>query len=155
MSDGGWRGKVGALARDEVDEFLAEGRLARLGCLDDEGWPYVVPVWHEWDGSAFWVVARRRSVWAAYLRSDGRCSLAVDEDGRQRKVLAQCRAEIVEEPCLDGQWVPVAERMSVRYLGENGPKYLVPTLDKPRWLIRLDPVKVQTWQGNDWAARYR
>ena len=155
MSDDGWRGKVGALARDEVDEFLAEGRLARLACLDEEGWPYVVPVWHEWDGSAFWVVARRRSVWATYLQNDGRCALTIDEDGRQRKVLAQCRAEIVEEPCLDGQWVPVAERMSVRYLGENGPKYLVPTLDKPRWLIRLDPVKLQTWQGNDWAARYK
>ena len=106
MSDDGWRGKVGALARDEVDEFLAEGRIARLGCLDGEGWPYVVPVWHEWDGSAFWVVARRRSLWASYLRDDGRCSLAIDEDGRQRKVLAQCRAEVVEEPCLDGQWVP-------------------------------------------------
>jgi nitroimidazol reductase NimA-like FMN-containing flavoprotein (pyridoxamine 5'-phosphate oxidase superfamily) len=155
MSEDGWRGKVGALARDEVDEFLAEGRIARLGCLDDEGWPYVIPVWHEWDGSAFWVVARRRSVWASYLHNDGRCSVAIDEDGRQRKVLAQCRAEVVEEPCLDGEWGAVAERMSVRYLGENGPKYLVPTLDKPRWLIRLDPVKVQTWQGNDWADRYK
>jgi hypothetical protein len=155
MSDDDWRGKVGALAHDEVDEFLAEGRIARLGCLDGDGWPYVVPVWHEWDGSAFWVVARRRSVWAAHLQNDGRCALAIDEDGRQRKVLAQCRAEIVEEPCLDGRWVPVAERMSVRYLGENGPNYLVPTLDKPRWLIRLDPVKMQTWQGNDWAPRYK
>ena len=155
MSDDDWRGKVGALAHDEVDEFLAEGRIARLGCLDGDGWPYVVPVWHEWDGSAFWVVARRRSVWAAHLQNDGRCGLAIDEDGRQRKVLAQCRAEIVEEPCLDGRWVPVAERMSVRYLGENGPNYLVPTLDKPRWLIRLDPVKMQTWQGNDWAPRYK
>jgi nitroimidazol reductase NimA-like FMN-containing flavoprotein (pyridoxamine 5'-phosphate oxidase superfamily) len=155
MGADGWRGKVGALARDEVNEFLAEGRIARLGCLDAEGWPYVVPVWHEWDGSAFWVVARRRSIWATYLAADGRCSLAIDEDGRQRKVLAQCRAEVVEEPCLDGRWVPVAERMSVRYLGENGPKYLVPTLDKPRWLIRLDPVRMQTWQGNDWAARYK
>ena len=49
--------------------------------------------------------------------------------------------------------MPIAERMSTRYLGENGPKYLEPTLDKPRWLFRLDPVKVQTWQGVDWAAR--
>ena len=109
MSDDSWRGKVGALARDEVDEFLAEGRIARLGCLDADGWPYVVPVWHEWDGSAFWVVARRRSIWASYLQNDGRCSVAIDEDGRQRKVLAQCRAEVVEEPCLDGRWVAVAE----------------------------------------------
>jgi hypothetical protein len=28
-------------------------------------------------------------------------------------------------------------------------------MDKPRWLIRLDPVKMQTWQGNDWADRYK
>ncbi len=73
----------------------------------------------------------------------------------ERDEVDECRAEVVEEPCLDGEWVPVAERMSVRYLGENGPKYLVPTMDKPRWLIRLDPVKLQTWQGNDWAARYK
>ena len=59
MSDD-WRGKVGALERDEVDEFLAEGRIARLGCLDAEGWPYVVPVWHEWNDDAFWVVGRKR-----------------------------------------------------------------------------------------------
>ena len=45
--------------------------------------------------------------------------------------------------------------MSIRYLGENGPKYLEPTLDKPRWLIRLEPVKLQTWQGKDWAGRYK
>ena len=60
-----WRGKVGALAQDEVDEFLAEGRIARLACLDADGWPYVVPVWHEWDGSAFWLVAREPTDLAA------------------------------------------------------------------------------------------
>ena len=46
-------------------------------------------------------------------------------------------------------------RMSTRYLGENGPKYLAPTMDKPRWLYRLVPVSMQTWQGQDWARRYK
>ena len=58
----------------------------------------------------------------------------------------------------DGEGLPedaVAERMSTRYLGENGPKYLAPTLDKPRWLYRLVPVTMQTWQGQDWAGRYK
>ena len=32
-------------------------------------------------------------------------------------------------------------------MGENGPKYLEPTLDKPRWLFRLDPVKVPDLAG--------
>ena len=45
--------------------------------------------------------------------------------------------------------------MSLRYLGENGPKYLEPTLVEPRWLIFLQPDSQMTWQGVDWADRYK
>ena len=154
-SDESWRGKVGRLTGDEITDFLTEGHIARLACLDDEGWPYVVPCWHEWDGTSFWVVPRARAAWGRYLAREPRCALTVDEAGSQRKAIAQCRAHVVEEPGTGDTWVPIAERMSVRYLGENGPKYLVPTLDKPRWLFRLEPVKLQTWQGQDWARRYK
>jgi len=44
--------------------------------------------------------------------------------------------------------------MSLRYLGENGPTYLIPTLNQPRWLFRIDPAKMQTWQGVGWARRF-
>jgi nitroimidazol reductase NimA-like FMN-containing flavoprotein (pyridoxamine 5'-phosphate oxidase superfamily) len=155
MSDESWRGKVGRLDEGEVAEFLAEGLIARLACLTEDGWPYVVPIWHEWDGESFWVVPRERSAWGRYLANDARCAITVDEAGRQRKVVARCRAHLVEEPNLGGAWVAVAERMSVRYLGENGPRYLEPTLDKKRWLFRLEPVHMQTWQGQDWARRYK
>lgn len=150
-----WRGKVGRLAADELDAFLAEGHIARLACLDRAGWPYVVPVWHEWDGRGFWVIPRLRSAWAEYLRAEPRCAISIDEAGTQRKVIAQCRAQLVEEPNTGGRWVPIAERMSVRYLGENGPRYLQPTLGQRRWLFWLEPVDVLTWQGVDWAARYK
>lgn len=150
-----WRGKVGRLDNAEIAAFLAEAHIARLACLDDRGWPYVVPCWHEWAQDAFWVVPREKARWARFLQAEPRCAITVDEEGRQRKVLAQCRAELVEEPNVGGRWVPVAERMSTRYLGENGPLYLEPTLDKPRWLFRLEPVAVQTWQGQDWAQRYK
>lgn len=154
-NDQSWRGKIGKLGGQELDAFLAEGSIARLACLDGEGWPYVVPCWHEWDGSSFWVVARKRSRWAEYLSANERAAITIDEAAGQRKVAAQCRATVVEEPNTGGAWVPIAERMSVRYLGENGPTYLEPTLDKPRWLIRLDPFTLQTWQGVEWADRYR
>ena len=155
MTDESWRGKVGRLQEDELVAFLAEPRIARLACLDADGWPYVVPCWHEWDGESFWVVPREKAAWGRYLQAEPRCAITVDEEGAQRKVIAQCRAHLVEEPNLGGQWVAVAERMSLRYLGENGPRYLEPTLDKKRWLYRLELVKVQTWQGQDWAARYK
>ncbi|MFP3913826.1 MAG: pyridoxamine 5'-phosphate oxidase family protein, partial [Actinomycetota bacterium] len=143
MSEESWRGKVGVLEDEEVDAFLQEPVFARLATLDPEGWPYVVPVWHEWSEGRFWVVGRERSAWAAHLARDPRCALTVDETGTQRKVIAQCEAEIVEEPNMGGAWVAVAERMSTRYLGENGPRYLEPTLRYPRWLIALHPVR--TW----------
>lgn len=154
-NDESWRGRIGRLDESELQEFLDEGRIARLACIDENGWPYVVPCWHEWDGSSFWVVARKRSRWAEYLAKDQRCAITIDEDAGQRKVAAQARAVVVEEPNLGGAWVPIAERMSVRYLGPNGPKYLLPTLDKQRWLIRLDPITMQTWQGVEWASKYK
>lgn len=153
--DESWRGKIGGLEAEEMEAFLAEGNISRLACLDDKGWPYVIPCWYEWDGEGFYVIPRERSAWARYLRDDPRCSIAIDEDGALRKVLAQCTAELREEPNLGGEWVAIAERMSIRYLGENGPKYLEPTLDKPRWLFYLRPENLTTWQGVEWAARYK
>ena len=108
-----WRGKVGQLDREELGAFLGEGRIARLACLDDQGWPYVVPCWHEWDGEGFWVIPRKKSAWAVYLRQEPRCAITVDEDGTLRKVIAQCTAKVVEEPNVGGRWVPIAERIAI------------------------------------------
>jgi len=153
--DESWRGKIGALSTDELSQFLSGNTIARVAALDERGWPYVVPAWFEWNDDAFWLVARKKSRWALMLRDDERAAITIDEDAGQRKVAAQCRATVVEEPNLGGAWVEIAERMSVRYLGENGPKYLAPTLDKERWLIRLDPISMQTWQGVEWAEKYK
>ena len=150
-----WRGKVGKMSQEEMAAFLAEGVIARLGCLDDEGWPYVVPTWFHYADGGFYVVPRERSAWARYLRRDGRVSLAIDEGGSLRKVLVKGRAELVEEPNVGGKWVEIATQMSYRYLGEHGPDYLVPTLNEPRWLFFVRPVKLTTWQGVDWARRYK
>lgn len=155
MADESWRGKVGRLDDEDLATFLAEPQVARLACLDDDGWPYVVPCWQEWDGKSFWVIPREKSAWARFLEADKRCAITVDEGGNLRKVQAQCEAVMIERPNLGGAWVPIAERMAQRYLGENGVKYLQPTMDKKRSLFRLDPVKMQTWQGVDWAARYK
>lgn len=153
--DESWRGKIGRLQQDEVDAFLSEGHLARLACLDENDWPYVVPIWHEWDGHGFWVIPRRKSAWASYLSNNPRCAITVDEAGTLRKVIVQGEAKLEEEPNVGGRWVEIAERMSRRYLGENGPKYLEPTLDKKRWLFRIEPRRLWSWQGVDWAQRYK
>jgi hypothetical protein len=61
----------------------------------------------------------------------------------------------VERPNVGGRWVEIAKQMSYRYLGEHGPDYLVPTLNEPRWLFFVRPLKITTWQGVDWHRRYK
>ena len=151
-----WRGTVGRLGEEELAAFLAGGVVARLGCLDEEGWPYVVPAWFHAADGGFYLVPRARSAWAGHLQRDGRVSLAIDEPAAPyRKVLVKGRAELVEGPNVGGRWVGIATQMATRYLGERGPDYLGPTLHEPRWLFFVRPVRLTTWQGVDWAKRYK
>lgn len=144
------------LTADELGRLLEEPLVASVGCLDESGAPYVVPSWFEYDGESFWLVPRAKSAWARYLQRDGRVCLSIDQrGGGSARVQVLGRAEIVEEPNVGGAWVPIATRMAARYMGaERGPEYLTPTLDRPRWLIRVRPDRVTSWAGGGWHPRY-
>ena len=149
-----WRGKIGRLSEQEMIDFLNEGQLVRLAVLDDDGWPYVIPVWYEYSDGGYYIIPRARSRWAEYIKRDKRVSLCIDDPG-MRKVMVKGEAEIVEEPNVGGRWVEIGKRMSIRYLGEHGPDYLQPTINEPRWLLCVRPVSTTTWQGVDWASKYK
>jgi len=152
--DQAWRGRMGGMSPEEVEQFLAEGHNMSLACLKPNGDPYQTVCWHEWADGAFWVVPRQKSPWGGYLKNDPRCSFAVARWDPLQKVWGEGRAELVEEPNVGGKWVPVVERMSLRYVGPDGPTYLVSTLQQPRWLFRIVPTVIKTWQGVGWARRY-
>jgi hypothetical protein len=157
----------GGLSPDELQAFLSgpgSDWLVRLSCLDESGWPFVTPMWFDWDGTSFYVVGRKKSGWVQYLKNDPRCAICIDEpemppEGALRKVLARCTAEIVEGPVVaeGSQWLPVANRMAMRYVGPAGVEGLKASYDWPRYLVKLTPVdgKLTTWQGVDWAKRYK
>lgn len=159
-----FRGKLGGLDTEEMDKFLAGNYLARVACLTPDGAPYIIPLWYQWDGEAMWLVGRRRAVWCEYMKNDPRVSLVVDaphsepdESGKSMeipKVIMQGNAVIAEEPNVGGRWVEVAKEMSYRYLGPNGPEYLTGTIQQPRWLIKVEPTRITSWQGVGWARRY-
>ena len=147
-------GSQGRMTADEVRAFLDQPLIAHLACHDAAGWPYVVPVWFEWDGAGFWIIPRARSAWAEYLRADPRVGLAVDEPGTGGRVVCQGSAELVEEPNVGGRWVAIGERMAVRYRGEAGRVYLQATLNQPRWLFYVRPRHLITWKGAGWHEKY-
>jgi PPOX class probable F420-dependent enzyme len=140
------------LTAEELKAFLAQPYLAMLGTVREDGGPYVVPVWHEYDGEALYIVARERSQYVSHIRRDPRVAVAVVGDKTQVLILGQ--ATIVEGPTTQGRWVEIAFRMAERYGGEDGLQYLRGTLDRPRYLIRVVPEKITSWQGGDWHPRY-
>ena len=84
-----WRGKVGKLNEEELDEFLAGGNVARLACLDACGLAVrctdLVPVRRR----GFYIIPRARSAWAKYMADDGRVSLSIDSQTPVRQGPAQ------------------------------------------------------------------
>jgi PPOX class probable F420-dependent enzyme len=154
--------KIGGLAEREILAFLAHPWNARIATLTREGWPYVTPVWYEFDLDArsFLVVGRRDAAWVAQIRDDPRAALHIADDAHAEhtRVLVQGTAQIVEGPVAPRQSPRILElthRLSRRYLGPDGPSYAERTLDRPRVLVRLTPTTWVSWTGREWHPRYR
>jgi hypothetical protein len=128
--------RPGPLSRDALDALLREPIVARLGTIDADGYPVIVPIWTEWDGEAIWLVVR--------------------DDAADTRALILGRAEIVEGPGpLSGQLEAVARRMARRYEGADGDRYIEESLAWPRLLVRVVPDRIVSWGDAGWHPRYR
>jgi PPOX class probable F420-dependent enzyme len=154
--------KIGGLTQDELRAFLAEPWNARIATAAGDGWPYLTPVWYEFEPQtrSFLVVGRERAAWIAHIRSEPRVALHVADDAHPQhtRVLVQAKATIAEGPVAPAQSPPLLElthRLSLRYLGPHGPAYAERTLARPRVLVRLTSTRWTTWTGGEWHPRYR
>lgn len=145
-----------ALDAAQMKAFLAGPWIARLACLRPDGAPHVVPVWQEWDGKHFYVIAWQGSLWAEYALANPSVSLAVDEPWPPlRRVLARGRALPLQNTDQTGEppsgWQSHIEtrrdkgllnRLRRRYLGQNSP---LPAIE---WqAFRIIPDSLTAWQG--------
>ena len=151
-----WMGKMRRLTAEEIKDFLAGPVVARVATIDEDGLPYITPVWEEWDGEAMWIVPRERSAWVKHIQQHPNIAVSCALDtSPYTRVLMRGQAEIAAGPTpMQGHCLEVANRMAVRYLGERGPDYLVPTYDRPRYLIKFTPAQIISWEGVEWHDKY-
>ena len=151
-----WMGKMRGLTPAEIDTFLAGPIVARVAMVTPDGAPYVMPLWQEWDGTAMWFVVRQRSAFVPFLRVNPRLAVSCALDAApSTRVLLEGRVEFAAGPApMDGEMLAIARRMATRYLGERGPEYLEPTRARPRYLLRLAPTRITSWEGVEWARHY-
>ena len=144
MSSGFKLGQGRGMTPEELRAFLTETKIfAKLGTLGDDGWPNVNPAWYEYDGEAFWLVTKELAGFCRNMRRDPRVTICIDNpQPPYRRVMVRGRAEFP-----DGDWIDLARRMVLRYLGPEGIDYFEATLDLPRVLVRIVPERVSSWDG--------
>jgi PPOX class probable F420-dependent enzyme len=153
----------------EAEQFLDEpGHLLRVGTIDKDGYPSVVPIWFIRDGDDIVFTPRGPSIFLANIRRDPRVGLSIDEDPLPyRKVTVRSTARIVHEPGNDDQWRDLYRSIAKRYIPEEAADaYVNDTNDQPRALIAvsMSPTvsRTTTWRmpvGDEdgtgiWHRRY-
>ncbi len=156
------------MTAEEVALFLSEPRhLLRLGTVDADLMPSVVPIWFLHRDNRLWFTPRAKSAWLGHLRQNTKVCCTIDEsDGSLRKVVARGEAELVHDLGDDDSWRDIYRDITMRYVPEHfGDAYLTDTREEPRALFALDltAAKVATWRmptapGEDqlavWAPKY-
>jgi len=155
------------LTDEEITAFLDEpGHLVRIGTVDADGAPRVVPTWFLHDAGRILFTPRGTSVFLDNLRRDPRVALSIDEEPLPyRKVTVQGEARLLHDVGDDDVWRDTYRRIACRYVpDEAADAYIEDTIDQPRALLAvpLADSKVSTWrmpveeerQTGIWARRY-
>ena len=136
----------------EMDAFLEEpGHLLRVGTVDDDGFPRVVPIWYIRGDDEILFTPRGPSVFLANIRRDPRVGLSIDEDPLPyRKVTVRGTARIVHDVGNDDEWRDLYRAIAKRYVpAEAADAYVDDTIDQPRALIAVplgDESRTTTWR---------
>jgi PPOX class probable F420-dependent enzyme len=157
------------LTDDERAAVLDEREhLARIGTIDADGFPRVLPLWFIREGSRLLFTPRSPAVIWKNLQRDPKIGLSIDESAQPyRKVTVRGLVEIVHRPGEDDEWRDRYRAIAKRYTADwFADDYVDGTDDQPRALCAIDldapTTKVSTWRmpvsGEDrrgvWAKRY-
>ena len=139
------------LTSSELETFLNEsGHLLRLGTVDADLMPSVVPIWFVCRDDKIWFTPRAKSEWFQHLRDNPNVCCTIDESaGSMRKVIARGQAELIHDVGNDDEWREIYRDITTRYVPENfANAYLTDTHDEPRglWALDLTRARVDTWR---------
>ena len=158
-----------ALTITELDDLLATpGVLARIGTVDADGLPRVLPLWFIRDGDHICFTPRSPAIIWHNIRRDPRIGISIDEESAPyRKCTLQGVVEVLHQPGDDDAWRDVYRAIAGRYIPHAAADaYVDGTIDQPRALCAISlsapSTRMSTWRmpvaGEDpagiWHHRY-
>jgi PPOX class probable F420-dependent enzyme len=137
------------MSDDEVTSFLERSRTATIATIGSIGFPHLVAMWYGLLDGRVYLETKARSQKVVNLRRAPQisCSVEAGESYDQlRGVAIEGTAAIIEDRSADEYWaaaVSVFERYERAYTEEMRP--LVEQMMNKRVVIRIDPVRVRSW----------
>ena len=132
------------MTKDEIKNFLLQGTFTgKLGTINQDGTPHVVPIWYTVDGENNIIFnTGNKSVKAKNIRRDNRVRLCVDDQTPLFSfVTINGIAEIISnEPSEVYKWAKI---IAARYMGYNkSEEYGRRNSAEGELLVKIKPIKV-------------
>ncbi|HSV86354.1 MAG TPA: pyridoxamine 5'-phosphate oxidase family protein [Levilinea sp.] len=132
------------LTAAEITTFLQGPWAARLACIRPDGRPHVIPVWQEWNGACFHVIAWQGSQWSDHLLNNPSVSLSVDEPWPPlRRVVVHGGAVALDLQDASIDAAGLLQRLARRYLG----RAYTTQANQVKRAFRIEPDYLRGWQG--------
>ena len=134
---------------EEMALFLQQSRTATIATIGPGGFPHLVAMWYGLLDGKVCFETKAKSQKVVNLRRDPRisCSVEAGESYDQlRGVAIEGMAAIIDDPSSGEYWaaaVSVFERYQGPYAEEMRP--LVQQMMHKRVVVRIDPVRVRSW----------
>ena len=77
MSDLSWMGQLRGLTQEELHTFLSRPLIARIATISEDGYPYVAPLFHYFDGEDIYLRVREKAEFMRNILRDPRIALSI------------------------------------------------------------------------------
>lgn len=146
-----------ALTKQEIDERLNAGVLARMGTYRPDGMIHLTPIWFDWDGSDFRLTLGAGRIHLKNLAKDPRVSILIDRDPRVDEgaqglaagawaIMCRGNATLSRDEDLIRE---VTVAVLKKALGpEDAEKYAEPVMAEGRTIVIIKPEAWTTWDYN-------
>ena len=146
-----------ALTKEEIDERLAAGTLARLASYREDGMIHLTPVWFDWNGEVFRLTLGAGRIHLRNLARDPRVSILIDRDPRVDEgaqglaagawaIMCRGNATLSQDGALIRD---VTVAVLKKALGpEDADKYAEPVMAEGRTIVTITPQDWLTWDYN-------
>lgn len=133
-----------AMSDGQIKQFLAGPWTARLACIRPDGNPHVIPVWQEWDGEKFNILALQGSQWADYVRKNHQVSITIDEPWSPYRRVVSRGIAIETKEIQSATQNNLFSRLSQRYLGQQSSQSLSQQIEA---IFTIQPESLRGWMG--------